>query len=781
MTITKPDGTTETKGPYTSDPTGSTWFYYAPTQIGTYQFQFSFPGQQVNGTDQYGNRISGYYQPSTSPKVPLTVQQNPILPYPETPLPKPNEYWQRPIYGTNREWNTIAGNWLMQSYNTTYTYNLNGGFNPYTTAPNTAHVVWTKPLAFGGVVGGELGDHSYYTGLSYEFKMVPPIIMNGILYYNTPDYPQYGWYAVDIRNGKTLWWHNSTDTVITKTYGTLASWPGYPQLTLGQLYDNENPNQHGVIPYLWAINGPPNRYDMYDAFTGNWILSFANSSRGMNVLAQNDGSLLVYVLNGAASWLTKWNSSKAILAYPGLQSYPWLWRPPQGVTLDWNKGIEWNVTTPVNKLPYSQALYSTASDVLLAVTGSWTAPGDFQVEIGYSAVDGHVMWVQNRTTASGATTWGLMGALGEGVYTEFVKETMQWYGYDITTGQKVWGPTEAYTSAWGMYNGGYVSGVAYGKLYAAGYDGMIHCYNVHTGAHLWDYSAGVTGYETVYGVYPLGFHRALAIADGKVFIVTGEHSPSDPLWRGSSLHVIDANTGKAVWKVLGWLQNPAIADGYLVANNGYDNQIYCFGKGQTATTISASPVTIASGGATTIQGTVTDQSPGQTCLGIPAAGTPAISDASMSPWMEYLYMQQPKPTNATGVPVTLTAFDPNGNTENIGTVTSDITGGYGISWTPPVPGLYTITATFAGSNSYYSSSSETHITLSKAAAAQPVQMPAQTATPLPTATQTPSAQVTATPVPPPSSPSIPTTYITIAIVAIIVVVAAAALALRRRK
>ena len=59
------------------------------------------------------------------------------------------------------------------------------------------------------------------------------------------------------------------------------------------------------------------------------------------------------------------------------------------------------------------------------------------------------------------------------------------------------------------------------------------------------------------------------------------------------------------------------------------------------------------GSPVTIRGTVSDQSAGQTCLGIPAKGSPAISDASMSSWMEYLYQQKPQPANATGVPVTL--------------------------------------------------------------------------------------------------------------------------------
>ena len=48
-------------------------------------------------------------------------------------------------------------------------------------------------------------------------------------------------------------------------------------------------------------------------------------------------------------------------------------------------------------------------------------------------------------------------------------------------------------------------------------------------------------------------------------------------------------------------------------------------------------------------------------------GLPCVSDASMTQWMEYVYEQQPEPTNVTGVPVTLTAIDPNGNFVTLGT------------------------------------------------------------------------------------------------------------------
>ena len=147
--------------------------------------------------------------------------------------------------------------------------------------------------------------------------------------------------------------------------------------------------------------------------------------------------------------------------------------------------------------------------------------------------------------------------------------------------------------------------------------------------------------------------------------------------------------------------------------------------GPSATTVSAPTAIQTLGDKVQLQGSVTDQSPGTTALGYPAAGTPCIADAYMNLWMEYLYQQMPEPTNATGVPVTLTAVDPNGNIVNIGTTTSDITGNYVIAWTPPVPGTYTITATFLGTNSYYASSAETHLTVGTA----PAVTAAPTATP----------------------------------------------------
>ena len=178
--------------------------------------------------------------------------------------------------------------------------------------------------------------------------------------------------------------------------------------------------------------------------------------------------------------------------------------------------------------------------------------------------------------------------------------------------------------------------------------------------------------------------------------MNGEHSPSMPLNRGEKMTSVDAQTGDLKWNISGWYAGNqlVIADGYLVAPNAYDNQIYCFGKGPTETTITASPSVAAQGAIVLIAGTVTDQSPAQ-------KGSPAIADADMAAWMEYLNMQYPCPENANGVPVKLQAIAPDGNTIDIATVTSDANGYYQTHWTVPDQQNYRIVATFEGSESYF--------------------------------------------------------------------------------
>ena len=161
----------------------------------------------------------------------------------------------------------------------------------------------------------------------------------------------------------------------------------------------------------------------------------------------------------------------------------------------------------------------------------------------------------------------------------------------------------------------------------------------------------------------------------------------------------------------------AIADGFLVTWNSFDKQIYTYGKGQTATTASIQDDIVTYGDDVMIKGRVTDQSPGtqqSTQKAIFPEGVPAVSDASMTDWMEYVYMQQPKPTNTTGVPVTLSVIDANGNYREIGTTTTNDDGFYSFQWTPDISGKYTVYASFGGSESYWPSHTVTAFAVKEA-------------------------------------------------------------------
>jgi hypothetical protein len=82
--------------------------------------------------------------------------------------------------------------------------------------------------------------------------------------------------------------------------------------------------------------------------------------------------------------------------------------------------------------------------------------------------------------------------------------------------------------------------------------------------------------------------------------------------------------------------------------------------------------------------------------------------------MLYVYKQFTRPINATGVEVTLSVLDSNGNYRDIGTTTSSADGFYSYSWVPDITGEYKVYASFAGSNAYYGSNAESAFTVDEA-------------------------------------------------------------------
>ncbi|NLE04074.1 MAG: PQQ-like beta-propeller repeat protein, partial [Crenarchaeota archaeon] len=599
-------------------------------------------------------------------------------------------------------WWTFSGNWLATPEN---------HLAKYTAGPETAHLLWVKPLTFGGLVGGELEDSSYHDGDAYEGKWFPPVIINGVVYYNKypSNFNMPGYYAVDLRTGEEIYFNDQTS------------------ITIGQLYDYNSMNQHGTFAYLWNIagtgffGGGTATWTCYDAFSGDYWYTITDAPSAPFAFTSTpqmsygeDGSILIQSIDTINHRLLVWNSSEIVDLYGGTTgSNYWQWRP-YGKTVSGASAYSVNASIPAN---VNGSVSFIFDDMLIVSSGLGMGGGGFTfIETSSFTVwalslksgeEGKLLWEKTYTTLPGQTS-GVTLNLGpasieDGVFTIRSSQTMEWWGFSLNDGSYMWGPTEPQT-AWDSLVGTQAY-IAYGNMYAGGYGGILYCYDVTTGAFKWSYRLIDNYYlEAKWGGnYNIG---NMLIADGKVYLFSGEHSPDDPKERGTLLRCVDAYSGDEIWTFPfydpNWSVNPAIADGILVHLNAYDNQIYAFGKGESETYVDIYDDTITFGETVVIKGSVTDLSAG-------SAGTPAISDKDMSLWMQYVYLQKPLPTDATGVPVKLAAINENGECEEIGTVVSDITGQFSIMWKPSNEGLYTISAVFDGTESYYGSSSQTFL------------------------------------------------------------------------
>lgn len=710
VTVTKPDGTTQTLGPFNTDTTGSTGTIYVPTVVGNYTFQTHFPEQKLLYSAQ-GTPANATMLASSSPKMTLVVQAAPIEFYPASPLP--SEYWSRPINTQLREWSAVSGNWLGS---------VPQLFAPHTEAPGTAHVMWAKELITGGLTGGEFEGHGFFTGDAYEGLMMTrasPVIINGILYYNQfpATYSIQIVRAVDLRTGKEVWSRNDT------------------RIDVGQILQYDNQNQMGNIAYLWRAVGTT--WHAYHPFTGDWMFSMTNvpatftfGAFGATTVRGPNGEILTYTLNTAQGWMRMWNST-AIPALFGSSDptniYLWhTWRP-------WGKTVNATGTCPVtSETPLGLSGFSWNASIPLGLTGSAQVVLSDRI-IGASISSsscrmwglslkpgqrGQLLFDTTWTPPPGNQSIVWVGAdLASGVFVLRARETTAYYGFSLDTGQRIWGPTEpeGQLNIWV----GTVPRLAYGKLFSSGYDGVLYAYDAKTGARLWTYEAK-DFYSEIKWSNNWPIHIG-AIADGKVVLYHMEHSANEPKARGSPLSVIDVETGKQLWRLsfreTYWGSDPAIADGYLTLLNTYDNRIYSFGKGPTATSVSAPDAGVPFGSSVTIKGRVVDISPGTEDYALRARfphGVPAVSDASMTKWMEYVYMQMAKPTDTEGVEVVMNVIDSNGNYREIGRATSDASGFYSFRWIPDIPGKYTVYASFAGSEAYWPSNAETAFSVDEA-------------------------------------------------------------------
>lgn len=78
VTVTSPDGTTQTLGPFRTDSTGGTGAQYTPASVGNYTLQTHFPEQVTTADKRAGSTATGAIMlASGSDKLTLIVTQEP--------------------------------------------------------------------------------------------------------------------------------------------------------------------------------------------------------------------------------------------------------------------------------------------------------------------------------------------------------------------------------------------------------------------------------------------------------------------------------------------------------------------------------------------------------------------------------------------------------------------------------------------------------------------------------------------------------------------------------
>lgn len=725
VTITDPDGHDNviTIDSYQDD--GTAWFEYQLDKAGTWKLKFDFlgmyypagtynageyvgsentapPGFSFGGPQYY---TSAYYTPDSTPELTLTVQEDMVASYQEDPLP--TDYWKRPVAYEHRGWAKILGDYPYTGVGSsefypenTNIYASNYQFTPYVQGPESAHVAWKTQYVIAGMLGGDYGQRITDSDIFGNTNgKTPDIIYAGRGYQSVAKAfngeVKTVWQCFDIRTGE-IFWELLADSTTTEIF------PGWSVTT--NIVPNKIEYQYGQI---WGGGGSSDQAVTVSLiYIGGGSLVKWNPNTGAITGNYSTGPITsgTYYMNGYALSVQNIGSYFA----PNYRLINWT---TAGTSTNFADRIVSNISWPVSNLP-SCIDYETgvaAAESTISQSGGYVGMNAY----GISLTTGQVLW--NITTNDIVPYSTSCDVADHGKFA--ILTTKGYYvAYDLLTGTKVWtGETMDYPwdeSGFGAY--GIQS--AYGLFYREAYSG-IYAFNWNDGKIAWKFEAQANPYETPYvnenGTSVYSWNVGAKIADGKLYTYTTEHSASVPITRGWGLYCIDAITGEGIWNVsLPGASSKhdsdmgAVADGYLTVF-GSDGYTYVFGKGESQTTISAPQTAIAAGTNAIIQGTVLDMSPAQ-------KGTPCISEDSMGTYMAYLHKQLALPNDITltGVPISIDAVDPNGNYIHIADVTSEISGTYGYTWTPPdVPGQYTIMATFSGDSSYGSSWAQTYVSV----------------------------------------------------------------------
>lgn len=196
------------------------------------------------------------------------------------------------------------------------------------------------------------------------------------------------------------------------------------------------------------------------------------------------------------------------------------------------------------------------------ITGIGTAYGDGKVFTGsfenmqyaLDAKTGKVLWV---TPTKGPMIF--TGAYADGIYFKGGSDDNTMYAFNATTGEIIWRyrpDTDGY----------FVTGcaVAYGMVYSMNKDGYLYAFDMYTGEVVWRYRGPNDS---------LMWPGMPTVADGKIYVTTGEAAQYNKPFGTSEFSCIDAYTGRQLWKfdmeALPPRESVAVAYGalYLIPGN----------------------------------------------------------------------------------------------------------------------------------------------------------------------------------------------------------------------
>jgi hypothetical protein len=599
-------------------------------------------------------------------------------------------------------------------------------------------------------MGGMYGSVSY----GAQGSVIGFTILEGKLYTNIPNTTPVGqafgkFECIDLTTGNLLYIANGTITAGFHLPGNAFTQSGYSptgNVVLESSYGNS------PTPYLWGsvtVNGIV-YWNYYDPLTGTLLRQINNATSSRLI---EDSNLAFGVASN--NYLFAWNISKV-------------------VNNNWPTGLVWQKTLPASIADAVSHFSGTlqAPVTAKAILGVSTDLSTIVVKAGpnqywgYNAADGTSLW---NLTLTYSTTQNQQFVLGGGVDDFVILDPTNsvFNCYSMLTGNLLWTSTSFSDNTWATTWTVYWSETNdLNNMYIQFSDGTMRAYSLTDGHEVWRSTAVAS---TEYPNNAVPFVTSLILADGKLYGFAGYSSQYkiNPISRFALMICINATNGNTVFIGNGGLRDSAVADGYLIATGDLDGNLYALGQGTTSTSVTAQQQV---GGSVLIQGSVLDKSPASSSADVASKypdGVPAISDDNMSVWMDYLHMQNATllntPPAVNGVPVSLTAVDPNGNYITIGTVTSDGSGSFMYQWTPTTAGLYKVYATFAGSNSYFSSYAETGATVATVVS---------TTTPAPTATSAPSNLATTSDL---------MTYIVVGVIAMIIAIAIVGALILRKK